>query len=253
MTAPRPIRSASRQHPRRRLRLGALLVALALPAGPLMADETTDAEEEAAWEAAWEEAEERQRLLEKARNVNEGELVFLETAPDPDGPRMEKRLELRRDSLEDGWARMSQCHYNLDAVTAAQVVYNPQRTREIQVTRADDIGKAVVDGPSVQLGDVGRDATLCVRAEVLAIVPAPEGDGYLVENGPFMRRFLDGYYPMQVLLEVRWPPGLLRLDRSEPPAQPGHDVETNVGSVTVSAHFEGRLRSRLYLERPDAP
>jgi hypothetical protein len=211
----------------------------------------TDAEEEAAWAAAWEEAEERQRLLEKARNVNEGELVFLKGKPEPDGPRMEKRLELERDSLEDGWARMNQCHYNLDAVTVAEVVYNPERTRDIEVTRAEDIGKATVDGPSVQLRDVGNDATLCVAAEVLAIVPNPEGDGFLVENGPFMRRFLDGYYPMQVHLELHWPPGLLQLSRSEPAPQPGHDVESTADSATVTAHFEGRLRSRLYLERTD--
>ena len=230
----------------------ALLAAILLTASPLHAQDT-----EAEWEAAWEEAEERerehQRLLEKARNVNEGDLVFLETRPDPGGPRMEKRIDLDASSLENGWARMSQCHYNLDAVAAAEVVYNPQRTRNIQVTRAEDINEAVVDGPSVQLRDVGRDATLCVRAEVLAIVPNPEGDGYLVENGPFMRRFLDGYYPMQVRLEVHWPPGLLRLSRSEPAPQPGHDLETDAGMVTVSAHFEGRLRSRLYLERPDEP
>ncbi len=227
-----------------------LLAAFLLAVPPLHAQDT-----EAEWEAAWEEAEERerehQRLLEKARNVNEGELVFLETEPDPDGPRMEKRLVLDRRSLENGWAQMTQCHYNLDAVAAAQVVYNAERTRAIQVTRAERIGEATVEDASVQMRDIGQDAVLCVQAESLAIVPSADGEGYLVENGPFMRRFLDGYYPMQVRLEVRWPEGMLELAASEPPAQSGHEVTADARSVTVSSHFEGRLQSLLYLEPGD--
>ncbi|MFW5954473.1 MAG: alpha/beta hydrolase [Guyparkeria sp.] len=224
----------------------ALLAALLLTAPTLHAQDT-----EAEWDAAWEEAEERererQRLLEKARNVNEGDLVFLETRPDPDGPRMEKRLDLDASSLENGWAQMTQCHANLDSVAAAQVVYNAERTRNIEVTRAENIGEAVADEASVQMRDIGPDATLCVKAESLALLPRPEDDGYLVENGPFMRRFLDGYYPMQVRLEIRWPEGMLHLVESEPPAQPGHSVETTAGSVTVTSHFEGRLLSVLHL------
>ncbi|MFO7581170.1 hypothetical protein [Guyparkeria sp.] len=236
-------RSASRH---RHLFLVAL-AALLFTAPSLHAQDT-----EAEWEAAWEEAEERerehQRLLEKARNVNEGDLVFLETAPAPDGPRMEKRIELTADSLEDGWARMMQCHYNLDAVGAAQIVYNGERTREIEVTRAVNIGEAVAEEASVQMRDVGHGAILCVRADSLAIEPRADGDGYRVENGPFMRRFLDGYYPMQVRLEVRWPEGMLRFVESDPPVQPGYAVEADTDSVTVTAHFEGRLHSVLHLE-----
>lgn len=218
---------------------------------PAAAQSTTDSDEAFDWDDAWQEAEERareeQRQLEKARQVNEGELVFLTATPDPDGARMEKRILLDRQSLETGWAEMRQCHDNLDPAPAVQIVYNDERTREIRITQRDGVGMARVDGPSVQMREIERGARICVSARVLAIVPHPTGEGYLVENGPFMRRFLDGYYPMQVRLRVDWPTGWLELAGSEPAAQPGLAIEADRNGVTLEAHFEGRLISRLHL------
>ncbi|WP_410473594.1 alpha/beta hydrolase [Guyparkeria sp. TX1] len=237
-----------------RLRPVVPLVALAtlLLAVPALHAQDTEAE----WEAAWAEAEERerenQRLLEKAQNVNEGDLVFLQQDPAPDSARMEKRLELDQKSLTDGWARMHQCHHNLDPAPAVQIVYNDERTRDIRITRRDGVGQAEVDGPSVQMRDIERGASVCVEAQALAILPHPDKAGYVVENGPFMRRFLDGYYPMQVRLEVRWPEGMLAFEESSPPAQPGLAIEANDHGVTLKAHFEGRLESRLHLVRDAA-
>jgi len=105
------------------------------------------------WDAAWEEAEERareeQRLIEKARQVNEGELEFLSSRPAADAARMEKRIVLEPESLEDGWADMTQCHHNLDPAPAVQIVYNDERTRDLRITRRDGVAQARVDGPSV--------------------------------------------------------------------------------------------------------
>ncbi len=232
---------------RRRL-LAFLLPLITLAAMPASAEDT-----EAAWEAAWEEAEERereeQRLLEKARNVNEGDLVFLDARPEPGAPRMEKRIHLTAVSLKTGWARMEQCHYNLDPVPAAEVVYGGDRTRAIEITKSEDIGTAVVEGDSVQMRDIRKGATLCVQAESKAIESLPGDAGFLVENGPFMRRFLDGYYPMQVELVIEWPAGLLELVETVPAEQPGYAVAQNDHSVTIRAHFEGRLVSQVRLER----
>jgi len=206
-------------------------------------------DEEAEWEAAWEEAQERAKLEARAREVNEGGLAFLEQKPAADAARMEKRIDLEWGSLNDGWARMHQCHHNLDPAAAVQIVYNDERTRDIRITRRDGVGRAEVDGPSVQMKDIERGSSLCVSAEVLAIQPHPDIAGYVVDNGPFMRRFLDGYYPMQVRLAVRWPECILAFEESSPPAQPGLAIETNPRGVTLEAHFEGRLESRLHLVR----
>ncbi|HER20056.1 MAG: hypothetical protein JXJ30_06850 [Halothiobacillaceae bacterium] len=232
-----------------------MVIAVISPAEPARAElaraldrETTDSFD---WDAAWEQAEERareeQRLLEKARQVNEGELEFLGSEPDPDGARMHKRLRLDRESLETGWAEMHQCHDNLDPAPAVQIVFNPERTRNIRITSREGVGMAKVDGPSVQMREIERGARLCVNARVLAIEPHPTAAGYQVENGPFMRRFLDGYYPMHVRLALDWPAGLLAFADSTPPAQPGLSIETRPDGLRLDAHFEGRLVSRLHL------
>ncbi len=228
------------------------LASLLLIPTPAMTADQGSADEEAEWEDAWEAAEERARLEKKASEVNEGELEFLQQEPDPESARMVKRLELDKDSLSGGWARMHQCHHNLDPAAAVQIVYNEERTRDIRITRREGVGQAEVDGPSVQMKDIERGASLCVEAQVLAILPHPDKAGYIVDNGPFMRRFLDGYYPMQVRLEVNWPEEMLAFEQSSPPAQPGLDIEANDQGVTLDAHFEGRLESRLHLVR-DTP
>lgn len=230
------------------LRIAVLLPLFALTANPAMAEN-----DEAAWEAAWEEAEEREReqqnLIEKARNVNEGDLVFLDARPEAGAPRMEKHLYLTFESLETGWARMEQCHHNLDPVPAAEVVYNGERTRAIEITHSERIGSAIVEGDSVQMGDLRKGATLCVQAESKALESLSDDAGFVVENGPFMRRFLDGYYPMQVELAIEWPAGLLELVETMPAEQPGHAVAHDDRSVTIRAHFEGRLVSQVRLSR----
>lgn len=232
------------------LAISVAVASLALVATPIMAaGSTSAADEEAEWDAAWEAAEERARLEARARAVNEGELAFLPREPAADAARMEKRLDLAWESLDDGWAPMHQCHHNLDPAAAVQIVYNDERTRDIRITRRDGVGRAEVDGPSVQMRDIERGASLCVAAQVLAILPHPDKAGYVVDNGPFMRRFLDGYYPMQVRLEVRWPEGMLAFEESSPPAQPGLAIESNDQGVTLDAYFEGRLESRLHLVR----
>ncbi|MDG4867828.1 alpha/beta hydrolase [Guyparkeria sp. 1SP6A2] len=225
-----------------------LLPLLTLAAMPARAEDT-----EAAWEAAWKEAEKRereeQRLLEKARNVNEGDLVFLDASPEPGAPPgLEKRIHLTAESLKTGWAGMEQCHYNLDPVPAVEVVYQGARTRAIEITRSEGVGTAVVEGDSIQMRDIRKGATLCVRAESKALEALPGDAGFLLENGPFMRRFLDGYYPMQVELVIEWPAGLLELVETGPAEQPGHAVAQNDHSVTIRAHFEGRLVSQVRLE-----
>ncbi len=226
-----------------------LVAPLAAPAQAQAEQSENAREEDGDWEDAWEQAEERARQEERARAVNEGELEFLSDEPEADAAGMEKRIDLDRDSLEDGWARMRQCHHNLDPAPAVQIVYNEGRTRDIRITERDRVGRAEVDGPSVQMQEIERGASLCVEAEVLAIRPHPDDAGYVVDNGPFMRRFLDGYYPMQVRLDVRWPAGLLALEDSDPPAQPGLSIDEDERGLTLNAHFEGRLESRLHLVR----
>lgn len=184
-----------------------------------------------------------------ASTINEGELEFLANPPDEPVHTHHNRIFLTPSSLESGWAALYQCHTHLDPVPSAQIVFHPERIRRLQVEESTGIKSAGVDGASVQLEAVSPDAKLCISAESRVVVPQPDG-GFLVRNGPFMRSFLDGYYPMHVKLEISLPPGRWALVHSEPEPQPGFTVIYRHGKVSVDAWFSGQLNTRFYFE-PD--
>lgn len=215
-------------------------ICIGLPTAALA--ESWDSDE--AWERAAQEAEQ----IEQARNVNLGELEFLEERPEGRVPRMENHIHVTRESLEDGWAFLEQCHYDLDAVPATQVVYNEDRVREIAITDHSAIESATVVENTVQLENVERDAYLCVRNETKAVEQAD--DAFIVRSGPFMRRFLDGFYPMDITLTVSWEDGLLNLQSTQPEAQPGFAVNPDNDSVVINALFEGKLNTELTFSTP---
>lgn len=189
---------------------------------------------------AWLEDDGEFRALE----VNDGELRFIDRPTGKPVHHHHNIIELSASSLEDGWVRLLQCHEHLDAVRRAQVVYNEERSRGLEVTAVENIGRAWVEGASVQLEDVGPQARLCVRAETRALIA--NGDGsYTLRNGPFMRRFLDGYYPMRVSMDIRFPGRQLRFAGIQPPRQEGFDVTASTQGVQIDAWFEGRLQTEV--------
>lgn len=208
-----------------------LLCLVSLSAGPVAADDGWLADDESV-------------------PVNEGELELLAVRPDRPVHVHSNRIALDHASLERGWARLDQCHRNLDPVGDAQVVYNAERVRDLAVTRAEGIGAARVVGPTVQLENVSTQAVLCVRAESKVVHSL--GDGrYAIRNGPFMRSFLDGYYPMHVQLEVVLPPIDWNLEKTTPAAQPGFSVAREQDRILVDAWFTGRLETALYFRVAD--
>jgi hypothetical protein len=56
-----------------------------------------------------------------------------------------------------------------------------------------------------------------------------------------MRRFLDGYYPMRVALNINYPAQRLRLVGQSPVSQEGFRVDRDDQGLQVDATFEGRL------------
>jgi hypothetical protein len=179
----------------------------------------------------------------RALAVNEGELVFLTNPPEKATHHHANLLEISETSLRDGWVKLEQCHANLDAVPEAQIVFAPKRLRHLQVSSLHAIGEAFVEGASVQLRDVQRGASLCLQAETQALHLL--GDGfYELRNGPYMRRFLDGYYPIRVSLDIRYPASLALIDHT-PDAQPGFRPDREPQRVLFDTWFEGRLQTRF--------
>ena len=183
---------------------------------------------------------------------NRGNLNFLTAPPDTPVHHHQNQITLAASSLDDGWVTLRQCHNDIDRVRRAQILYNAATTRDIEIESQSNIEETWVEGASVQLRRVQPDAELCIRArsQMLRIL----GDGlYVLENGPFMRRYLDGYFPMRVTVAVSWGDLDLSLAQSEPQAQPGFEVTESPHGVIIEASFEGRLMTELRLVNGERP
>ncbi|MEJ2307983.1 MAG: hypothetical protein P8Z78_01545 [Gammaproteobacteria bacterium] len=176
--------------------------------------------------------------------VNTGDLHFLPRPVDSSVLHSLSRIEISPESLGSGWVSLRQCYYNLDRVPRVEVVYNYNEMRDLAVIGTRGIGKAEVKGQGVELEDVSKKASICVAARIRNFYAQPDG-GYVLKNGPYMRRFLDGYFPFRVSLEVIYPQELLRFDSIAPAAQQGFSVETGSGRLAFDAWFEGRLETRI--------
>ena len=187
--------------------------------------------------------------MESASAVNEGPLHFLETPPAKPVHYHHNRIQINADSLDTGWVNLSQCHDHLDPVPRAQITFREGFVRGLNVDSSSGIEHAWVEGPSVQLSNVEPGAKLCLSAQTRAL--RNTGNGYFsLTNGPYMRKFLDGYYPMRVTLEIEYPEQLLKLIDIAPGAQPGLKLDERPGAIRVDAVFEGELQMLMQFERP---
>jgi len=176
--------------------------------------------------------------------VGAGELLFLATPPDSNTPLSQNRIAITEASLADGWVQLDQCYQGLDAVPEAEVVYHYQAMRGLQIVSTRNIRQAVAEQQSVQLSDVQHDATLCIRAEVRILYAQPDGSRVL-RNGPFHRKFLDGYFPLHVNLEVQYPSTALRYLGTSPAPQSGFAVAAGDGLLTIDSWFAGALNIEI--------
>lgn len=186
--------------------------------------------------------DEEEALRQRIAAVNEGELVFLDGTAKP-VHHHSSRISITERSLSDGWVAMYQCHDNLDRVPEAQIVFDPERSRALEVVSFRNMLAAFTEGPTVQLRGIGERSRVCVRTETRALRDLGSGS-YELHNGPYMRRFLDGYYPLRLSLLVEYPASLTLTDVA-PANQPGFAVTRLPGSVRVEALFEGQLRTRF--------
>ena len=218
--------------------IGLILLAAAAtgPAISLAVSDVSGDPDDSDW-PAW--ADEEEALRERAAQVNEGELEFLlETGEDP-VHHHSNHITIHDTSLLDGWVLLEQCHTHLDRVPELQIVFNAERTRALEVVSFENIGEALAQGHTVQLRDIDASSRICVRTESRALHLHGGGEVEL-RNGPFMRRFLDGYYPLRLSLRVDYPESL-HLAGFTPAAQPGFTPLVVPGRVEVETLFEGRL------------
>lgn len=190
---------------------------------------------------------EEELFFKSVADVNDGELRFLTQAPDKPVHHHQNHITIDDTSLETGWIHLQQCHSKLDAVPSSQVVYREGHVRNLRVLRTENIGRAWVEGPTVQLENVAHNALLCIQADTRALSTL-EGTSYFLRNGPYLRRFLDGYYPMRVSLNVHIATPRIKFRRITPPPQPGLRVSTSAQDVNIEALFEGRLHTEMQFD-----
>ena len=180
----------------------------------------------------------------RALAVNEGPLVFLKQATNKAVHHSSNTLHIDESSLKTGWVALSQCHAQLDAVAASQIVYRYQRLRNLSIVSTHGIQRAWVEGSSVQLSEVQKNARLCISAEVGILHSTPTG--FVLRNGPFHRQFLDGFYPMHVTLDIHYPESRLTIREIKPSPQPGFTVTHFSNRVLIDAWFEGKLNTEVH-------
>lgn len=180
--------------------------------------------------------------------VNEGVLHFLSDPTEKPVHHHRNHITIDNGSLLNGWVGLEQCHEHLDAVPDAQIVYKQDYVAEIEVVSTENIGRAWADENSVHLKDIGRDAVVCIKARTRAL--ARNGEmSYNLSNGPYMRKFLDGYYPMRVSMTVRLDTDALRFIEAIPENQPGFRVWQRGNEVGYETLFEGVLRTVLRFDQ----
>lgn len=184
-----------------------------------------------------------------AQSVNSGELKFVEANKIDTrfDYHMTNRIDFLPNSLTDGWLSLQQCHYNLDAVKALEIVYAADKTRNLTIHSQKYIGQAKVEGNSLQLTNIKGSAQICVSAETRGLERI-NTQQWQLKRGPFMRRYLDGYYPMQVSLEVDWRQQPIQLTNSQPVVQTGVVIQQSDDYYKGTYQFEGKLHPHLIFE-----
>lgn len=178
------------------------------------------------------------------KEVNDGHLVFLTGNNDPTLHHHHNSLTILPESLQSGWILLEQCHQNIDKVPAAEILFKAGRVRDIKITKAINIDKAWVEDTSVQMENIKADAQLCLQAYSHSLVKNADGT-FSLRNGPFMRRFFDGYFPIRVSLELNFSQTNLELTSFTPNNQNGFHVENNNGMIHIDTVFEGKLQTEF--------
>ena len=180
--------------------------------------------------------------------VLEGDLRFLAVRPDPGAYWYESRVQISEASLQTGVVQPSTCHRALDPNQKIVIAFNPERVRDITVVSTEGVGRSEVQGHMVELADVKRGGSVCINLSSRALDRVDDGT-WRLHAGPLMRRYLDGYLPMQAHLAFRWPEGLLELKTTQAGEQPGVRIASSATGANLDLVFAGRMRATVDLKR----
>ena len=175
--------------------------------------------------------------------VNGGQLKFLASKPTKKTFHSVINVTLNQNSIDNGWVTLTQCYKNLDPIRRTAIVYRKNLLKDLTVISSTNIKTAEVSGNKVFLQDVAKNASLCVSLKSRTFYQNKDLSFSLV-NGPYHRKFLDGYYPYHLNLNVHYDP-TLKFKYSLPKSQPGFDIKQQSNSLLIDTLFEGRLKTEF--------
>ena len=184
--------------------------------------------------------------LEFSDIAQEGELKFLAVHPDPSAYRYTSHVRITDDSLISGVVELTTCHTQLDPIRKVVIAFNPKRLQALEIRSAQGMDSVEVSGHHVVMTNVTRGATICIDLKSKALDQI-DAQSYRLQAGPLMRRYLDGYLPMQATLRFEWPAGRLSLKQTNPAAQPGVKLTQDHNQAELDITFAGRLLANIDL------
>jgi hypothetical protein len=185
--------------------------------------------------------------LEFSDIAQEGQLRFLTVHPEPNTYRYESRVSISEESLDSGVVSIVTCHHQLDPIRKVVILFNPKRLQSIEVREASGIGGLEVEGHRVIMSDVKRGAMVCIDLRSKALDRIDEST-YRLQAGPLMRRYFDGYLPMQARLRFEWPGHRVSLKQTNPEPQPGVKLMQDSDRAELDIIFAGRLLANIDLQ-----
>jgi hypothetical protein len=192
--------------------------------------------------------------LDDLLNIGSEELHILTSAPAHPPFYHGKTLTLTGDSLETGWVTNRQCHRNFSKIPRLEINFREGSVRNLEIVRAENVGPHEVVGSGIKLEDVRPETVICLTGEARVLTRDDSGR-YRLLTGPFFYKFLDGYFPVEVELNIHYSSELLSFSGSNPAPAPGVNVTGRAGELRFQSVFEGKLWVELFFERkaPNAP
>lgn len=187
-------------------------------------------------------------LEERIAAVNEGTLEFLPATDAEKVFESHNVITIDADSLNSGWVKLLQCYRNLDPVGKIEIVYQYRQNECLRIESHENIGLAEVRGNSLVLEDVGHNARLCLSANIRNFYPTSATE-FVLRNGPYHRKFFDGYFPFHLKLEIRYPQQLISFSGISPEQQDGFHVQQQDGQLLIDTLFEGVLSTEIQFRR----
>ena len=177
----------------------------------------------------------------QAREISSGELRWVTPDKTLNQYRLENTLTVHPESLKTGWIDFSQCHYQLDPRIAVEIVYGVKRTQNLKVISSQRIGHIETAEDHITLTDIQKNAQICISGKT-KVLNQLSPNHYKMLRGPYMRRFLDGFYPMQVTETIRWQGVPIKLNDLTTHSALGYDFKVSDTELIANYWFEGLLK-----------